>query len=268
MFLIGEVAKLFHISVGTLRHYEQEGLLKPEYTNENTGYRYYSARQFEALNTIRYLRALDMPLEEIRSFLQNRDIDVIEEKLRSQKAAVTKKRQELESIERKIDNRLRQLNNATTAALGEITVEEVPPCRIVWMREALSPKGYLDLERPIRRLEAGQNQSVVFLGKVGLGITEENLFAGRFEQYDLIFLILDNEDNYVGSVETYPAGRCVSVRFRGSHSEAPTYYEQVMAYIKENGLLISGFSREITLIDYGITDDTSKFVTELRIPVK
>ena len=31
---------------------------------------------------------------------------------------------------------------------------------------------------------------------------------------------------------------------------------------------IIGFSREITLIDYGITNDTEKFVTEICIPVK
>lgn len=47
LFQIGDVAKMFHISVGSLRHYEQAGLLKPEYTDPETGYRYYSARQFE-----------------------------------------------------------------------------------------------------------------------------------------------------------------------------------------------------------------------------
>ncbi|MEI3190543.1 MAG: MerR family transcriptional regulator [Lachnospiraceae bacterium] len=42
---------------GTLRHYEKAGLLCPEHTDQETGYRYYSVRQFEVLNTIRYLRA-------------------------------------------------------------------------------------------------------------------------------------------------------------------------------------------------------------------
>ena len=42
LFQIGDVAKMFHISVGSLRHYEQAGLLKPEYTDPETGYRYYS----------------------------------------------------------------------------------------------------------------------------------------------------------------------------------------------------------------------------------
>ena len=34
LFQIGDVAKMFHISVGSLRHYEQAGLLKPEYIDE------------------------------------------------------------------------------------------------------------------------------------------------------------------------------------------------------------------------------------------
>ncbi len=49
LFRIGEVAKMYHMSVGTLRHYEQMGLLQPEYTDPATGYRYYSVRQFEQL---------------------------------------------------------------------------------------------------------------------------------------------------------------------------------------------------------------------------
>ena len=65
LFSIGDVAKLFHLSVSSLRHYEALGLLTPERVDPNTGYRSYSIRQFEVLNTIRYLRALDMPLEEI-----------------------------------------------------------------------------------------------------------------------------------------------------------------------------------------------------------
>ena len=80
LFLIGEVAKMFHISMGTLRHYEQAGLLTPEYTDPDTRYRYYGTRQFELLNTIRYLRVLDFPLAQIKTFLDNRDTDVIEEK--------------------------------------------------------------------------------------------------------------------------------------------------------------------------------------------
>ena len=99
LFLIGEVAKMFHISMGTLRHYEQAGLLTPEYTDPDTGYRYYGTRQFELLNTIRYLRVLDFPLAQIKAFLDNRDTDVIEEKLVHQKEVIARKQKELELIQ-------------------------------------------------------------------------------------------------------------------------------------------------------------------------
>lgn len=267
LFQIGDAARMYHVSTGTLRHYEQLGLLEPEYTDPETGYRYYSYRQFEVLNTILYLRALDMPLSDIRDFRNNKDTNVITEKLLQQKEAVAGKRHELEQIERKIDHRLTQLYDAQHAELGKIEYVDSPSLRIVVMQDSLQPKGYLDLEQPIRKLEANQKNPLVFLGKVGLGITQKNLLAGKFDSYDLVFLQLDAEDEYEGRVETCPAGKCVLVRFRGSHTEALVYYKKLLSYIGDCHLKISAFSREITLIDYGITNDTSKFVTEIRIPV-
>ena len=43
---------------------------------------------------------------------------------------------------------------------------------------------------------------------------------------------------------------------------------RLMDYIRANHLQPDGFSREITLIDYGLTNDTEKFVTEITIPVR
>ena len=117
LFQIGDMARLFHLSVSSIRHYEALGLLTPERVDPATGYRYYGPRQFEVFNTVRYLRALDLPLDEIADFLQDRDVDRIEEKLRAQKAAVAEKQRELARVERKIDARLRQLQAAQTAKL-------------------------------------------------------------------------------------------------------------------------------------------------------
>ena len=43
---------------------------------------------------------------------------------------------------------------------------------------------------------------------------------------------------------------------------------RMLDYIDKHKMQIAGFSREVTLIDYGITNDTEKFVTEICIPVK
>ena len=267
LFSIGDVAELFHISVGTLRHYENAGLVKPEYINEKTGYRYYSVRQFDTLNTIRYLRLLDMPLKEIGDFLQNREIDVMEEKLLLQKETVIQKQKELKQIERKIDNRLRLLKDARTRKLNEISLQKLPACRMVLSEGSLKIRNFFDMEMPIRKLEAARTETAVFLGKVGIGISEENMRQGKFDQYDCIFLLLDEEDSSQGNVRELPETLCVTVRFCGSHGEAAEQYRKLFQYMEEEKLTVSGFSREITLIDYVLTSDTSKFVTEISIPV-
>ncbi len=268
LFSIGDVAKLFHLSVSSLRHYEAAGLLQPEWVDPQTGYRYYSTRQFEVLNTIRYLRALDMPLPEIADFLRDRDVGRMEEKLRLQRETVIRKQQELRRIERKIENRLQQLHTAQTCPLDTVELVEAAACRIVWMESSMKIEGYLDMETWIRKLDSSDVEAVVFLGKVGVSLSGEHLRQGRYTPYDGIFLVLDEEDNYNGEVQQLPQALCVRIRFRGSHAQAPEQYEKLTAYIAALQMEVAGFSREITMIDYGLTNDLQKFVTEISIPVR
>lgn len=267
LFQIGDVAKLFHLSVSSLRHYEKIGLLPPEYIDAKTGYRYYSTRQFESLNTIRYLRALDIPLAKVADFLQSRDINKIREMLEEQKKTVIHRQRELQVIERKINNRLLQLADAVSSELNTIKIVQTEPRRISWIRDSLSINSYLDLETSIRQLEKQEKNAVVFLGKVGVGIAKERLINKQYDRYDLVFLILDKEDLYEGEVDELPGETCVSIRFCGSHKEAPIYYKKLNHFISDHKLQITGFSKEITMIDYGITNDTNQFVTEIQIPI-
>ncbi len=267
LFSIGDVAKLFHLSVSSLRHYEDMGLIVPEYISPDSGYRYYGARQFEVLNSIRYLRALDMPLTDIADFLSNRDVEHMEEKLLLQKQSVVAKQEELKCIERKIDNRLQSLADAKASVFDTVGLTHKNGCRMVWVGDSLKIRGFLDMEAPMRRLEQEQAEAMVFLGKVGVGIAPENLERGSFGSYDGIFLILDEEDRFEGETTLLPETLCVTIRFHGSHAEAPAQYQKLLAYIADHKLKTSGFSREITMIDYGLTNDLNKFVTEISIPV-
>lgn len=267
LFSIGDVAQLFHLSVSSLRYYEKTGLLTPEKIDPDSGYRYYSTRQFEVLNTIRYLRVLDMPLPEIADFLQNKEVGRMEEKLRQQKETVVRKQQELFRIERKIEHRLQQLQEAQEAVLDRIELVTQPECEIVWASDTLKVQGSLDMEAPIRRLEQSDAEAVVFLGKVGIGISKEHLEEGSFASYDGIFLVLDKEDRFEGPTMTLPESLCVRVRFCGNHAQAGMQYEKLMQYMKSHRLQVAGFSREITMIDNGITNDPEQFITQICIPV-
>lgn len=268
LFQIGDVAKMFNISVSTLRHYEKIGLLLPEYIDKKTGYRYYGTCQFECLNAIRYLRVLGTPLCRISEFLKNRNLNNIQNILKQQKDEIKKKQKELEIIEKKIDNRLCQLDDAVNSELDKIKISKIPKRRIAWIKHNFAIETYLDLEMPMRRLEKCQREAVVFLGKVGVGISEQNLKKGNFSTYDRVFLILDDEDNYEGETINFSETLTASVRFCGSHKEAGAYYRKLVDFIDSNNMQISGFSSEITMIDYGYTNETDKFVTEIQIPVK
>ena len=268
LFSIGEMARLFHLSVSSIRHYERCGLITPEYINPESGYRYYSPRQFEPFNTIRYLRALDMPLDEIDDFLHNREVDNMQEKLRRQKAIVAERQQELARVERKIDAQMQRLHDAQSAALGRIELVRIPACRIFWTENRTTAQEPDSVELSTSRLAAAQTEAIIFLGKVGFSISEAHLKSAQYDQYDGAFLLLDEADRFDGAVLSLPETLCVRVRFRGHHLQAPAQYRRLAQFMQEQQLQICGFSREIALIDYGITNDTEKFVTEICIPVR
>lgn len=56
---------MMQVTVKTLRHYEQKGLLIPDEVDEWTGYRYYTVEQMQRLNNIRELQQLGFSLDEI-----------------------------------------------------------------------------------------------------------------------------------------------------------------------------------------------------------
>ncbi|GAB4522099.1 MAG: MerR family transcriptional regulator [Anaerolineae bacterium] len=66
---IGDFARLGQVSVVTLRHYDECGLLKPTRIDSMTGYRYYSVAQLPRLNRILALKDLGFSLKQIEQVL-------------------------------------------------------------------------------------------------------------------------------------------------------------------------------------------------------
>ena len=69
MFTIGEFARLGGVSVRTLRHYDDIGLLRPVTVDPDTGYRGYSAEQLGRLNRIMAMKELGLSLVQTRRLL-------------------------------------------------------------------------------------------------------------------------------------------------------------------------------------------------------
>ncbi len=66
---IGEFAKICGTKISVLRHYDKEKLLVPEYTDEFSGYRYYSSEQIMTFHRITALKKAGFTLNEINTIL-------------------------------------------------------------------------------------------------------------------------------------------------------------------------------------------------------
>ena len=66
---IGDFSRASHLTVKTLRHYHEAGLLEPSDVDPDSGYRYYSADQIPVAQVIRRLRNLRMPVAEVKAVL-------------------------------------------------------------------------------------------------------------------------------------------------------------------------------------------------------
>lgn len=267
LYTIGQIARLFHLSTSTLHHYERQGLLKPESVDPDTGYRYYGYRQFEVLNTVQYLRTLGFSLESIRTFLDNRSLQGITDRLQQQLDVVQSQILELKRVEAKITSRLSQIGSAASRSLN--TVSDAREKTIV-MRllpwPMVNPSSQ-DLEIPIRRLSRSQPEAVAWIGKIGLGISKDRLMQGDVSSYDFVFLVLDDSDRRMGGEVVLPESRTLTICFHGTHIHAAPAYRKLFSYMKENHLKPAGFAREITLVDQGLTSDESIYLTEIRLPV-
>ncbi|CAJ1194305.1 MerR family transcriptional regulator [Companilactobacillus crustorum] len=265
LFTIGQLAKLFNTKVPTLRYYDEVGLLKPARVDPQTHYRYYTTEQFERLNVITYLRTLDLPLDAIRDFFEARDTSKLEAMLREQKSQVKKQITILENIEQIIDARLTQVEDAMHSSLEKIEIIKLPAIPIISLRE--NYRSNEDIEFPIsilrQRYDVNKN---IFLGKVALTISQKRLQNYKFDEYTSLLLILEPGDNNQTN-EYLQAGRYLRIRFHGTHDTAPVQYQKLIDYCSDHHYQVVGDAVETTLIDYGITDDLSKYVTEIRIPI-
>ncbi len=120
LLTVGQVAATFGVTVRTLHHYDEVGLLTPS-ERSPAGYRLYTGEDLERLATIVTYRRLGLALDDVRSLL-NGDGSSIEH-LRRQRDAVMGKVDEMHRLIDAIDARLeREMTErpATTQQLKEI----------------------------------------------------------------------------------------------------------------------------------------------------
>jgi MerR family transcriptional regulator, thiopeptide resistance regulator len=101
---VSQVARMAHVTVRTLHHYDEIGLLAPSGRSRN-GYRQYSDQDLRRLHRILLFRELGFSLEEIRGALEDPAFDQ-REALRRQRAVLEEQIRRKEAVIRALDTTL------------------------------------------------------------------------------------------------------------------------------------------------------------------
>lgn len=266
-FTIGEMAKLHNLPIKTLRYYDEIGLLIPIHVGENS-YRYYSSEQFEQLDTIIYLKRLGLPLEKIKSHLQYRNVEEFLELLRKQQRATERSIQELGLIRKRFDKKKLAIEEALGVTdIGGVSTKYIPERKIIRMDEMISND--LELELAVKKLLGKVAwTSALFIGNVGVTISQAQLENRMFGSYNSVFILVEDEEFVAVQHETQlVGGEYACIFYRGCHDQSPYYYQLLIDYIADQGLTLGGEANERTIIDGFITSDTAFHLTEIQVPI-
>ena len=136
MFRIGEFSHIAQVSGRLLRYYDEIGLLSPEHTDPQTGYRYYSAEQLPRLNRILVLKELGLGLDQIAQLLgQHTSSEEIRGMLLLRKAQITQAMQDDLAQLQLVEARLDQIDDFGQTPVLDVVVKAAPPQRYLALHE-------------------------------------------------------------------------------------------------------------------------------------
>jgi DNA-binding transcriptional MerR regulator len=261
---IGDFSRATHLSVKTLRHYHDVGLLDPSAIDPATGYRYYSEQQIPTAQVIRRLRGLQMPVAEVKAVLAARDsdarnrlivahLDRLESELASTNAAVGELRDLLERpvAPRAIEHRTVPPTEAL-AIQQTVDREDILP----WWQGALG-----ELHAILR------SQRIAPTGPPG-GIYASEIFEhGRGSA--TVFVPASRTTPAVGRVEPLliPAAELAVARHHGSPAHIDLTYGELGAYVIRHEIGVDGPLREYYLVGLLDTDNAEQWQTEIGWPI-
>lgn len=275
MFKIGEFSKVGLVSIKTLRHYDDMGLLQPAYTDPDSGYRYYIPEQLPRLNKILALKELGFSLSQVKAMLDDNisleDMRTMLDKRRHEiKQQIEDEMLKLSWVEAKLDfiEREGKIPNA------EARLKSQPGFHALCIREpAAGMTNWIPLVE----------ETYQALRKHGFGDTTACLalfhgqeFDEQMVDWELAFPV--EEDSK--AVVPLSRGRQLVLRaipdvetmaslvHRGSFATLSEGYSTLAHWIRHNGYTICGPAREVYIkigFREGQRDDN---ITEIQFPVE
>lgn len=263
MFKIGDFSKLSLTTIKALRYYEKEGILKPAYTDESSGYRFYETKQLVDVCRIKALRQIGLSIEEIKNInsgAQLRDI-------------LIKKKAELSNLKILLSNQISTINYLLEEKYMDcqVVLKKIPSHVIYCEERKLA--GFHELTNLV--LESAEecirlnpnikciSPEYCFCEYPGREYRERD-FVARYSQA-VEEIGVENERIKFKKLE---ATDCLCVYHKGDYSQLGSTYSYLVNYAKENGYEMTGLMREVYIDGIWNKDDVNDYLTEIQMPVK
>jgi DNA-binding transcriptional MerR regulator len=261
---IGRFSRATHLSVKTLRHYHEVGLLAPSEIDPHTGYRYYTEEQIPTAQVIRRLRALQMPVGDVKAVLSAPDADA-----RNRVIAAHLGRLERELA--RTGGSVAELRRLLGRAPEQERVERrtVPEAQAIAIQQIVDREDIFDWwQGALGELRAiAQSQYLQRTGRPGGIYTGEIFEHGRGNA--TVFLPAEGAVRAVGRVEqlTIPAAELAVLRHQGSPSNIDLAYGELGAYVMRHEIGVDGPLREYYLVGLLDTSEVDQWETEIGWPI-
>jgi DNA-binding transcriptional MerR regulator len=261
---IGEFSRITHLSVKTLRHYHDVGLLEPSDVDPGTGYRHYTTGQIPTAQVIRRFRSLNMPVEAVKAVLRAPDPEARNALIASH---LDRLEDQLAELQLSVAS-LRSLLEPTTAP---IAVEHwtVPATTAAGIHEMVD----LDDLLPWYRGALGELYASVATQHLCPSGPSGGLFSSDLFQYErgeaTVFVPLNGALRPIGRVVSLvvPAAELAVTVHHGPHTDIDVTYGALGTYVTEHELAVDGPVREYYPVDFHSTEDAAQWRTEIGWPI-
>jgi DNA-binding transcriptional MerR regulator len=138
MLKIGEFSQLGQVTVRTLRHYDELGLLKPAHIDPDSEYRYYTLEQLPTLHRIVAWKEMGLPLGKIGALLSEpAPAEQMRQLLEERQMAITRQIAEEQQRLVRIAARLQMIEEEGSVSPYEVALKAVPAQTVATIRQTV-----------------------------------------------------------------------------------------------------------------------------------
>ncbi|NMM64290.1 MerR family transcriptional regulator [Clostridium sp. P21] len=246
-FTTGEFAKLCSVNKQTLFHYDRIGLFSPEIVADN-GYRYYSYKQLEVFGGISILKEMDMPLNDIKTYLENRNPQNLLELLEKKQKEAQIKIERLSYLKKYLAAKSEIVLESMNAYEGSVSYVTLPEEYYIFSEYHGEPEIGEITTAFIEHMNYCHSLGIYSPYPVSGIIRTNNMPGPEVYGYAQIYTRILNKKG-ISNISIKPAGTYAVIYHTSGFRNAYHSYQKLAVDVRSKGYQLGDFFYEDTMLD-------------------